>query len=189
MQHLPGLAWVKDEQGRYVFANDAALKAFRHTRNELYGKTDAEVFPPKTAVQFKENDGWALARGIGVQVVETLEHEDGIVHHSIVSKFPIPGRDGGPALVGGMAIDITDLKRAEEALRETDRRKDEFLATLAHELRNPLAPIHNSLQILKLPRVDAATVERSREMMERQVQHLVRLVDDLLDVSRVMRAR
>jgi PAS domain S-box-containing protein len=76
-----------------------------------------------------------------------------------------------------------------QALRETDRRKDEFLATLAHELRNPLAPVRNALQILKMPRVDAQTVERSRDMMERQVQHLVRLVDDLLDVSRVMRGK
>src|SRR5581483_5397086 len=74
-------------------------------------------------------------------------------------------------------------------VREADRRKNEFLATLAHELRNPLAPIANSLQILKMPRLDAGTVERSREMMERQVQHLVRLVDDLLDVSRVMRGK
>lgn len=79
--------------------------------------------------------------------------------------------------------------RLYQALRETDRRKDEFLATLAHELRNPLAPIRNSLQILKMPRVDSETVERSRDMMERQVQHLVRLVDDLLDVSRVMRGK
>ncbi len=189
MQHLPGLAWVKDSQGRYVYANDAALKAFRHSRNDLVGKTDADVFPAKTAAQFKENDEQALASGTGVQVVETLEHGDGIVHHSIVSKFPIPGQDSRPALVGGVAIDITDLKRAEEALRENDRRKDEFLATLAHELRNPLAPIRNSLQILKMPRLDAAIAERSREMMERQVHHLVRLVDDLLDVSRVMRGK
>ncbi len=79
--------------------------------------------------------------------------------------------------------------RLYEALRDADRRKDEFLATLAHELRNPLAPIHNSLQILKMPRIDAAMVEQSREMMERQVNHLVRLVDDLLDVSRVMRGK
>jgi signal transduction histidine kinase len=80
-------------------------------------------------------------------------------------------------------------RQAEEALREANRRKDEFLATLAHELRNPLAPIRNSLQILKMPRLDGATVGRTREMMERQVHHLVRLVDDLLDVSRVMRGK
>ena len=85
-----------------------------------------------------------------------------------------------------VAIENTQLY---QALRDTDRRKDEFLATLAHELRNPLAPVRNALQILKMPRVDAQTVERSREMMERQVHHLVRLVDDLLDVSRVMRGK
>lgn len=85
-----------------------------------------------------------------------------------------------------VAVENTQLY---QALREADRRKDEFLATLAHELRNPLAPIRNALQILKMPRVDAATVRRSRDMMERQVEHLVRLVDDLLDVSRVMRGK
>jgi PAS domain S-box-containing protein len=79
--------------------------------------------------------------------------------------------------------------RLYQALRDADRRKDEFLATLAHELRNPLAPIRNALQILKLPRVDVETAERSRSMMERQVHQLVRLVDDLLDVSRVMRGK
>jgi len=72
-----------------------------------------------------------------------------------------------------------------QALRESDRRKDEFLATLAHELRNPLAPISNSLQILKMSRSDAATLDRSLKMMERQVHVLVRLVNDLLDVSRI----
>ncbi|HEX4614140.1 MAG TPA: PAS domain S-box protein [Urbifossiella sp.] len=85
-----------------------------------------------------------------------------------------------------VAVENTQLY---QALRDADRRKDEFLATLAHELRNPLAPIRNALQILKMPRVDAAMVGRSRDMMERQVEHLVRLVDDLLDVSRVMRGK
>ena len=85
-----------------------------------------------------------------------------------------------------IAVENTQLY---QALRDTDRRKDEFLATLAHELRNPLAPIRNSLQILKMPRVDRDTVERSRVMMERQVHHLIRLVDDLMDVSRVMRGK
>ena len=81
------------------------------------------------------------------------------------------------------------LRQSEEKLRDADRRKDEFLATLAHELRNPLAPISNALQILKTQGLDARTVERSRDLMERQVHHMVRLVDDLLDVSRVMRGK
>lgn len=87
---------------------------------------------------------------------------------------------------GAIAIENT---RLYHELRDADRRKDEFLATLAHELRNPLAPLRNSVQILKMSRVDSETLQQTRDMMERQVQHLVRLVDDLLDVSRVMRGK
>jgi signal transduction histidine kinase len=74
-------------------------------------------------------------------------------------------------------------------VREADRRKDEFLAVLAHELRNPLAPIRNALHILRQPGADAAVVGQVREMMERQVQHMTRMVDDLLDVSRITRGK
>ena len=85
------------------------------------------------------------------------------------------------------ARDITQRKQAEAALREADRRKDEFLATLAHELRNPLAPIRNSLHILRMTACNDPTAERVCEMMERQVNHMVRMVDDLMEVSRITR--
>ena len=111
--------------------------ALPHAPEQLYGKTDQDVFPPETAAQFRQNDEQAVATGASVQVVETLQHEDGILHHSIVSKFPIPGSNGEAMLVGGMAVHITDRLRAEEALQEAHRRKDEFLAMLAHELRRP----------------------------------------------------
>jgi PAS domain S-box-containing protein len=189
MQQFPGLAWIKDLEGRYLFVNDAAEKAFRMPRSQLYGRTDPEVFPAETAGAFMHNDRQALAHESGVQVIETLADEQGDLRHSIVSKFPIVGPDGRPQFVGGMAIDITDRLRAENALRDSDRRKDEFLAMLAHELRNPLAPIRNALQILQLPDADPAKIRSVTDVMDRQVQHLVRLVDDLLDVSRVMRGR
>ncbi len=104
-------------------------------------------------------------------------------------SFPVKDRAGGVYRVAGIAEDVTEGKQFEETLREADRRKDEFLAMLAHELRNPLAPIRSALQVLKLPKADAAVVGRARETMERQVEHLVRLVDDLLDVSRIMRGK
>jgi two-component system CheB/CheR fusion protein len=189
MQHLPGLAWIKDLAGRYVYVNDVAMQAFRSPRTEIYGKVDEELFPPETAAQFRENDRRALAEASGLLTYETLEHEDGVVHLSVVSKFPIPGPDGRAALVGGIAVDITDRMRMEEALREADRRKDQFLATLAHELRNPLAPIRNALELMKLAGDDREAVEEARGLMERQLKQMVRLIDDLLDVSRITRDR
>lgn len=137
MQHLPGLAWIKDLEGRYLYANEAALKAFQISRADLYGKVDDEVFPPETAALFRENDRKALAVEMGIQVVETLLQDDAIVHHSLVNKFLILGQDGNDTLIGGIATDITERMRMVESLREADLRKDEFLATLAHELRNP----------------------------------------------------
>jgi len=96
--------------------------------------------------------------------------------------------------VVGTNLDVTERKTSEMQLRqlaadlsEADRRKDEFLATLAHELRNPLAPIRNGLELMKLAGGEIATIERARGMMERQLTQLVRLVDDLMDVSRISR--
>lgn len=84
---------------------------------------------------------------------------------------------------------IVEREKAASLLRETDRRKDEFLATLAHELRNPMAPISNSIHVLRLTSAENPGVIRVCEMLERQVNHMVRLVDDLLDVSRITRGK
>jgi PAS domain S-box-containing protein len=91
--------------------------------------------------------------------------------------------------VRGVAVieDVTERRNAEEELRESDRRKDEFLAVLAHELRNPLAPIRNSLHVLRMS--ESPGSEKLVSMMERQVQHMVRLVDDLLEISRISRGK
>ncbi len=78
-----------------------------------------------------------------------------------------------------------ELERSQAQLRESDQRKDEFLATLAHELRNPLAPIRTSVELLKSPTLPAAVRQQSQEIIARQMRHLVRLIDDLLDVSRI----
>jgi PAS domain S-box-containing protein len=143
MQHLPGLAWIKDHQGRYVFANEAAQKAFQTPMSELAGKTDEDVFPPETAAQFVENDRLARQHERGRQTVETLADENGAVRHSLVSKFPIPLTDGQPPLIGGMAIDITEQKRAEQ--------NHEFLFGIAEKIRvsrnadDLLAEIANSI--------------------------------------------
>jgi signal transduction histidine kinase len=111
------------------------------------------------------------------------------------SLFPVsltvsPVLDQAGRVIGASKIarDISDQKRSEAELKEADRRKDEFLATLAHELRNPLAPLRTGLYLLRGP-MDAKRLEQTREMMERQLTHMVRLVDDLLDVSRISTGR
>jgi PAS domain S-box-containing protein len=117
-----------------------------------------------------------------------IRRHDGVYHWFRTRGVPIRDEQGRIAYWFGTCTDIEKYKRLEAALREADRRKNEFLATLAHELRNPLAPIRNGLEVLRLTD-DRAARERTREMMERQVAQLVRLVDDLLDISRISRNR
>jgi PAS domain S-box-containing protein len=189
MEQLPGLGWIKDLEGRYVFANAAAAEVFRAPPPELYGRVDEQIFDADTAARFRANDRRALQSASGVQLIESLEHPDGTLHHSIVSKFPILDGGGAPTGIGGIAIDITDRLRAEEELREADRRKDEFLATLAHELRNPLAPMRSALEVMRGSEPGSEDGERARQILDRQLEHMVRLVDDLLEVSRIRGGR
>ncbi|MFC5478845.1 ATP-binding protein [Massilia suwonensis] len=95
--------------------------------------------------------------------------------------------DGQPARMRGVTVDVTDRYQAEFELREANRKKDEFLAMLAHELRNPLAPISTAAEMLRLTTVADARTKKASEVISRQVRHMTALVDDLLDVSRVTR--
>jgi signal transduction histidine kinase/ActR/RegA family two-component response regulator len=107
--------------------------------------------------------------------------------HWIAAHGTIYQSEGRADRMSGIVLDITERKRGEEELRTANRRKDEFLAMLAHELRNPLAPISAAAEVLRLTPGDAARVRQTAEVISRQVQHMGGLVDDLLDVSRVTR--
>ena len=114
--------------------------------------------------------------------------KDGTPFPVVVSVAPL--EQNGETVGGVMEFrDVTKEKAAEEALREADRRKEEFLAVLSHELRNPLAPIQTALDLMRQAAMTGAEFERERAVMERQVRHLTSLVDDLLDVSRISRGR
>lgn len=138
-------------------------------------------------------DDWALARAlkgeeVSYDVVE-IETFDSPSERRTITLSAAPVRDNAGAIVGGVVAqtNITALVEAEKALRLADARKDEFLAMLAHELRNPLAPISAAAELLNVSLTDAARVKRASEVIRRQVRHLTALVDDLLDVSRVTR--
>ncbi len=124
-----------------------------------------------------------------LEKLQTVEREVKSTDGRVFMMRVVPYRTAEDRINGVVLtfVDITGPKAAEEALREADRRKDEFLAMLAHELRNPLAPVRNTLQIMKTTSGDDERA--SVAMMNRQVDHLVRLVDDLLDVSRISRGK
>ncbi len=165
---------------RYLEVNPAFERQTALKRADILCRTILDIFP-NAEPHWMERYGQVATTGIPAH----FHAKFGPMNR----WFEVSAYRTGPNQVAVVFFDITEKKHAEDALKDANRRKDEFLATLAHELRNPLAPIRNSLQILKMPRLDSDTLERSREMMERQVHQLVRLVDDLLDVSRVMRGK
>ena len=118
-----------------------------------------------------------------------LKRHDGEYRWVIDTGVPRFTPDGTFSGYIGSCIDITDRKRTEEEVRESDRRKEEFLAVLSHELRNPLAPIQTALDLLDRRELGDAGTDRELATIKRQVQNLKRLVDDLLDVSRISRGK
>ena len=131
----------------------------------------------------------AIRSAVLTKGVFELEHRvlrnDGTMGWILSRAVPILNESNEVIEWFGAALDLTARKSAEDALHDADRRKDEFLATLAHELRNPLAPLRNGLQIARLNSPADAPFRRTIEMMDRQVSMLVHLVDDLMDVSRI----
>jgi PAS domain S-box-containing protein len=116
-----------------------------------------------------------------------IRRHDGVFRWFLSRAVPIRDGEGKVLRWFGTNTDITEQREAEEALRQADQRKDEFLATLAHELRNPLAPVRSSLEIMRQADGDLNIIDQARLTIDRQMTHFERLVDDLLDVSRITR--
>ena len=186
---IPQLAWIARPDGSIFWYNRRWYEYTGTTPEQMEGWGWQSVHDPDVLPEVLGRWKHCIATGEPFEMVFPLKGADGEYRPFLTRVNPLRDADGRILYWFGTNTDIGDIKRMEDALRDADRRKDEFLATLAHELRNPLAPIRNSLQILKMPRIDAATVQQVNEMMERQVNALVRLVDDLLDVARVMRGK
>src|SRR5665213_1240246 len=178
-------AWVFDRETlAFLAVNDAAVKQYVFSRGEMRCLTIKDILVSEDISRFASTAGgteevnivtWRMRRKDGTAVSAQVNWQE--VHFA--------GRLARFVTVQ----DVTLRSQAEQTTQESGQRKDEFLAVLAHELRNPLAPIRNALQVLKQPGVGSATTVRLREMMERQLAHLSRLLDDLLVVSRLNHGR
>ena len=182
--NTPDILTRFDRELRYVFVNSAIEKATGRPRDAFVGRGIRDVGMPDDLCElweqalrrvFDAKEPWSIEfgyRGLGGE------------RRYATRLVPELGPEGEAESVLAVTQDVTDRKRAEKALKSADRRKDEFLATLAHELRNPLAPIRTGLQVLNISRDPAVELD-TRKMMDRQLSHMVRLIDDLLDVSRI----
>ena len=152
--------------------------------DQALGRDDAELFSPEQAASLMALKRRVLSSGVGERGGYSVEI-DGQHHDYDLTVEPLADEHGVRIGVTVAAMEITDLKQAEAALKETDRRKDEFLAMLAHELRNPLAPIRNAVQVLHLKSPDVPELQWATDVIDRQAEQMARLVDDLLDISRI----
>ena len=183
---LPALVSYIDADCRYRFNNRAYADWFGHQPHELHGRTMRDVLGQAAYEQLRPHVERVLA-GEPVSFDGVIDYRHAgprDVHVSYVPDLDDAGRARG---FYALITDQSARHLAEQALREADRRKDEFLAMLAHELRNPLAPIRSAAEVLRMGDPQGRSQQWAREVIERQTQHLTRLVDDLLDVSRITR--
>jgi len=178
----------KTLDGRITSWNPGAVRLFGHAPEEIIGKPIMTIVPP----ELHDEEVGVLARlrrGERVEHFETTRlAKDGRRIEVSLTVSPVRNEEGTVVGASKIARDIGERKRAERLLREAERHKDEFLAVLAHELRNPLAPLRNAAELLCRQSPDAAT-QMACEIMDRQLRQMTRLVDDLLDVSRIAAGR
>jgi PAS domain S-box-containing protein len=188
IDNSPLVIFIKDVQGRYLLANRSYFELFDTTPEQLIGITDFDRFPSEVAESYWQNDLQVIRTGRAREFEEHIEL-DRRSRTFVSNKFPLYDESGIVYAVCGISMEITEQKRQQEELLEIDRRKDQFLSMLAHELRNPLAPIVTAVEVLRHAAADAPTAGRAIEVIARQARHLTLLVDDLLDIARINTGR
>ena len=185
----PLLIWVLDPDGRVVFVNRACREFFGETSGDGSYASWARYVHPDDLDGYSGEILAALRERRAFSVMARVRRGDGAWRWIQSIAAPRFSNDGQFLGAVGSSPDITELIEASDTLRDADRRKDEFVATLAHELRNPLAPIRQASRVTRSP--DATDAQRAwaHEVIERQVRHMALLLDDLLDVSRITRGK
>ncbi len=181
--------WVCAADGRNIYSSESFLRLTGITQEQCANFGWAKSLHPADRQGTMQAWTECIRTGASWYREHLILGADGRYHPVLSQGVPIRGDDGEISGWAGINLDISRLKQTEDALREADRRKDEFLATLAHELRNPLAPIQHAVKILDTPASDAPQRLWAREVIVRQTQRMALLLDDLLDVSRITSGR
>jgi two-component system CheB/CheR fusion protein len=181
--NMDQLAWITDPGGTGIWFNKRWMEFSGRTQERLRSDT-RELHHPEYIDRVRQSLQAQMAKGETWECTFPLKRKDGAYRWFLARA--IPQKDDTGTIINwfGTCTDITEMMRAEEALQQADRRKDEFLATLAHELRNPMAPLRTGLEVLQTINGDE-TFQHTRKVMKRQVDHLARLVEDLLDLGRI----
>lgn len=186
---IPAIAWVAAPSGELERVNSQWSSFTGQPDGDALGRGWSQALHPDDRSLM--HSAWQAARSSGSewQVEHRLRRRDGAWNWFLTRVAPQLDATGGVLRWFGTTTDIESARAAGETLRNADRQKDEFLATLAHELRNPLAPIRTAVQLLASPASAEATRSRATSVIERQVGHMAHLLDDLIDIARITQRR
>ncbi len=186
---MPQLAWMARPDGWIYWYNRRWYEYTGTTFEEMQGWGWQSVHDPAVRPAVVEQIRRSFETGEDFEMVFPLRGADGEFRPFLTRMMPLKDAEGRVQAWFGTNTDITQQRAEEEALRIADQRKDEFIATLAHELRNPLAPIRTALELIARAGPLPPNVVRMRDILDRQSRHLTRLVDDLLEVSRITQGK
>jgi PAS domain S-box-containing protein len=182
---IPNLAWIANADGWITWYNDRWYAYTGATLSEMEGWGWQSVHDPDILQRVTQRWKASIQTGQPFEMTFPLRGADGIFRPFLTLVAPLRDTNGNVVQWFGTNTDVSPLKKAEAELREADRRKDEFLAMLAHELRNPLAPIRNAAELLLQLNSPDPSIHWASNVIARQVSHMAGLLNDLLDVSRV----
>ena len=181
------LAWIASADGHIYWYNDRWFEYTGKSLDEMQGWGWTSVHHSEEVERVKKEWTESLASGMPFESTFPILGKDGNYRTFFTRAAPLVDETGRITKWFGTNTDVTSIDDAKRDLENTNRRKDEFLAMLAHELRNPLAPVTIAAQLLRMGTADPARVKKASEIISRQVKHMTSLIDDLLDVSRVTR--
>jgi PAS domain S-box-containing protein len=184
LEHAPAIVFTKDLEGRYLSHTPQLAELFRRPGQSLVGLRDAELVDAQAAARIEAQDRQVIADARPIHLEQQRDSSRGL-RTFLTHKFPLRDATGKVYGVGGMAIDISDLKQAQRSAEAATQAKSDFLANMSHEIRTPLNGILGFAQILRRDKALTERQARGLKIIEESGQHLLTLINDILDLTRI----